>query len=173
MKTRLLTPPAEEGIVNAKKIYRESSSTKPKIIARLQLSSPLPISIYSGTEWIGTMTNRGQSVQGTIYQDAYVGDSVLYVSYDSLIKDQQHPNTCPTNSNQVDDTSSSSISSCLVRKGSIQLQDDRHITLAYDFYDPYHDNSFGITLQTLSLDANQKFYKCLSCPYSFFLMVRD
>jgi hypothetical protein len=164
MEARLLAL-SEDGIAYAKNMYIESAESI--IVARLQLSSPLPKLILAGSNLFG-VTTHNETVQCVTYQDALSGDSVVYVSY-IVTKESNNKNKCYTITNGGDDKD---ITGCLRRKGSMELKDNR-IVLDYDFYDPYRDNSFGITLQSLSLDANQNFYECPNCPYPLFLLVSD
>jgi hypothetical protein len=150
----------DNSLQNAFELYTKGSYALS--VATLELNYPLSMNIPSGTTAVGK-TQENNDVHGTIYQDSLNGEKVLYFQYNVL---RNQTERCLVGDLDVSDQI---LSGCLAHKGKIIIL-SRKLILEYR-YDPYTDNTNGLTIQSLSQLANKHFYECQTCPYPDFLKV--
>ena len=159
MEARLLAN-SDAGLQDALEFYSHGAHSMS--IATVRLALPLSQPLKAGIVVIGE-DDYNHEVVGTVYENALVDDAALKFKY-TLV--QNTTRFCRVGTLRV---GKQDVHGCLTRENTINVPSTGAM-LAYT-YDPYTDNDNGRTLQSLSLDANTKFYECKNCPYETFLKV--
>lgn len=159
MEERLVQQDFEQ----ARRYYREGANSQ--TVAFLTLDKELPVAIPKDTMLIGRSDIGKVSlkeIQGTLYVDAYRGDSTLIFQYNASPDPYA---SCRVGGHPI---AEQVLDGCLQRQGNITVLDG---DLQYS-YDPYADNNNGRTLQNLSDEAKRLMYDCPHCPREDFVKVR-
>ncbi|CAJ1931940.1 unnamed protein product [Cylindrotheca closterium] len=147
----------QRGWTNAEKIYREGAFSKP--VAKILLNSPLEDDLPAKTTVKGVDTS-GFPVSGTLFKEAKVDERELMIQYD-ISEVQANYVNC-----QVGGNPAPNVGGCFNSTGNLTVNG---AVLPYD-YDIYKHNVNERTIAHMSIDAEEKMWKCDNCPFPEYQM---
>lgn len=142
----------EHSFAAARSVYEKGAHCQP--FATLSLTNSTRVRIQEFTHVSGT-TMQGDQVSGFTRNSYKIGTTKIHVLYD---EDQLVPATCEFGGNPEP-----VLDGCLEGTGELVLADEQGTTLRY-VYNPNADNTYGRTIQGLSLHADRRFRMSQHAP---------